>query len=69
MVNLFISHLCVFKISKFYPGPENYPELVSLLCTQETEYSNIVGRAREKAVKVGQETVTAWFISSGYLTQ
>lgn len=66
MANLFISRLHVFKVSKLYPGLETYPELGSLLCTQETKYNNnIVGRAREKAAKARQETMIAWLISSG----
>ena len=66
MANLFISHFHVFKVSKLYPGLESYPELGSLLCTQETKYNNnTVGRAKEKAAKAGQETLIAWLISSG----
>lgn len=65
MANLFISHLHVFKVSKLYPGLETYPELGSLLCTQETKYNNIVGRAREKAAKARQEIMISWLISSG----
>ena len=66
MTNLLISHSHLFKVSILYPGMESYPELGSLLCTQETEYNNnIVGRAREKAAKAGQDTVIAWLTSSG----
>lgn len=66
MANLFISHLHVFKVSnKLYPGLESYPELGSLLRTQETKYNNnTVGRAKEKAAKAGQEMLMAWLNSS-----